>query len=99
MPIMVFSTPRDGMDAEYNEWYENIHISDMLDIPGVLSCTRHRRINPTDPDDLEYLAVYDVDGDPLAVLKEIGARSADGRLRLNPSVDPQRLRMTVWQPL
>lgn len=42
MHLIVFSSPRAGMDEEYNTWYTEVHIPDMLEIPGVKSCNRFR---------------------------------------------------------
>ncbi|MFG3615717.1 hypothetical protein [Nocardia sp. NPDC047654] len=98
MRLLVFSTPRDGMDAEYDEWYAGTHIPQMLAVPGVLSCTRHRLIRG-DAGEARYLAVYDIDGDVRTVLAELGERAADGRMALTPAADPARTRITVWEQI
>ncbi|MBC7302818.1 MAG: hypothetical protein H5T78_17965 [Nocardia sp.] len=98
MHLIVFTSPREGMDAEYNTWYEEVHIPDMLAIPGVESCNR-LRAEPFggQAPEFAYLADYVIDGDIGAVMKEIKARSADGRMRLSPAIDPAAMKMTVWQ--
>ncbi|WP_280296327.1 DUF4286 family protein [Nocardia abscessus] len=98
MRLLIFSTPRDGMDAEYNEWYAGTHIPEMLAVPGVLSCTRHRLIRGGE-EEARYLAVYDIDGDVRTVLAELGERAADGRMAVTPAADPARTRITVWEPI
>ncbi|MCA2207762.1 DUF4286 family protein [Nocardia rosealba] len=98
MHLIVFSSPREGMDTEYNTWYDEVHIPDMLAIPGVTSCTRLRAepVGGQAPE-FAYLADYVVDGDVGAVLGEIKARSADGRIRLSPAIDPTATKVTVWE--
>ncbi len=100
MHLIVFSSPRAGMDEEYNTWYTEVHIPDMLAIPGVKSCHRFRA-QPVggQPPEFAYLADYDIDGDAGPVLKEIQARSADGRIQLSPAIDPAAMKVTVWESL
>ncbi|MBF6192411.1 DUF4286 family protein [Nocardia sp. CDC186] len=97
MRLLVFSTPREGMDAEYNEWYTGTHIPEMLAVPGVLSCTRHRLVRGGDGE-ARYLAVHDID-DAHTVLRELGERAADGRMAVTAAADPARTRITVWEQI
>ncbi|MFD6399213.1 MULTISPECIES: DUF4286 family protein [Nocardia] len=100
MHLIVFSSPRAGMDEEYNTWYTEVHIPDMLAIPGVESCTRFRAqpVGGQAPE-FTYQADYLIDGDAGAVLKEIKVRSADGRFTLSPAIDPAAMKVTVWESL
>jgi hypothetical protein len=94
--LMVFSRPQAGQDEEYNIWYEQVHIPEMLAIDGVKSCARHRLRTKGDQP-VEYLAVYDIDGDIDTVLKELMARSRDGRMQLSSTADPANTRITIWE--
>ncbi|WP_410872861.1 hypothetical protein [Nocardia sp. A7] len=96
--LMVFATPHDGMDEEYNRWYTDVHIPEVLTIPGVVSCERHR-LERGGPDELQYLAVFDLDDDPATILAELRARSMDGRMTMSTASDPARTRVTVWSSL
>ncbi|MEV0685427.1 hypothetical protein AB0I35_16335 [Nocardia sp. NPDC050378] len=96
--LMVFATPHDGMDDEYNRWYTEVHIPDMLAIPGVVSAERHQLVRGA-PDEMRYLSVFVLDAEPSAVLAEIGARAKDGRMTMSASADPARTRITVWDSL
>ncbi|WP_327116815.1 hypothetical protein OHB12_05720 [Nocardia sp. NBC_01730] len=88
------------MDEEYNKWYNEVHVPDLLEIPGVKSCARYRgRPLGGRPAQFDYLAVYEIDGDFDAVFKEIQARSADGRHRISPALDPAATKVTAWQPV
>lgn len=100
MKLLVFTSPREGRDEEYNQWYAETHIPDMLAIPGVTSASRYRQ-GPVGSgvSGAQYLAVYDIDGDAGAVMKEIGARSADGRFRLSDSLDPKSALVTTWEAI
>ncbi len=51
-------------EAEYNEWYNTVHIPDFLRVPGVLSATRYecirgRKTNP------KYLTIYEIESEEM----------------------------------
>ncbi|HKX78910.1 MAG TPA: hypothetical protein VJM34_10370 [Novosphingobium sp.] len=76
---LVFSNCAPGEDDSFNRWYDEIHIPDLLRIPGVVGATRSRlsapqlRVNEDgsmDVCDAEgisarfgYLAVYELETD------------------------------------
>ncbi|MGC7101507.1 hypothetical protein ACPZ19_43110 [Amycolatopsis lurida] len=99
MKFLVFSNAREGRDTEYNEWYERVHLPDMLAVPGVRSGVRYR-VHARDGEvpDHRYLAVYDLDGDSQKVLKEIAVRSR-GAWQLTDSLDPASVKMTLWEAI
>jgi hypothetical protein len=96
MRLVIFSNARDGMDDEYNRWYVEVHMKDMLEVPGVRSGERfHAKTVGRQQPDYRYMAVYDVE-DVDAVMREIMTRTADGRFRLSDSVDPGQTKITAW---
>jgi hypothetical protein len=96
MKLVVFSNARPGMDDEFDRWYGEVHLKDMLEVPGVRSGERFyaQALGRTQPE-YRYMAVYEID-DADAVIREIMTRSADGRFQLSDSVDPAQTKMTVW---
>ena len=40
--FVVFTNPVEGKDATYNDWYDNRHLPDVLDVPGFVSAQRFR---------------------------------------------------------
>jgi hypothetical protein len=81
--LVVQSSPAGpDREDEYNKWYDETHIPQILTIPGVVSARRYRLHDgfPTAPSTRGYLAIYEIEADDLAApMKELGARSADGR--------------------
>ena len=49
-------------DEEWNEWYDDVHIPDVLAVDGIVSASRWRLVEPT-PYGANYLALYDIDID------------------------------------
>ncbi len=42
--MLVFSNPVAGQNDRYNAWYDNIHLGDVLDVPGVVGAARYDRV-------------------------------------------------------
>jgi hypothetical protein len=42
--------------AEWNAWYDKVHVPGLLSVPGILSAHRFRDYE----DDLAYMATYDI---------------------------------------
>ena len=38
--FLVFTNPVKGKEREFNEWYDTVHVPEVLGIPGVLSAQR-----------------------------------------------------------
>ncbi|KPM51074.1 hypothetical protein CcI49_10115 [Frankia sp. CcI49] len=86
-------------EDEFNKWYSEEHIPDILEIPGFVSAKRYRLRDAghltADPAARAYLTVYEIEADDLgAPLLEMAARSAEGRVRRSSSVqvDPPPVR-------
>ena len=64
-------------EREFNDWYDDTHIPELLAVPGFVSARRYRRVG--DGGGPEYLAVYEIEADDLAApLHELRRRSAAG---------------------
>lgn len=51
-------------EKEFNEWYDNIHIPDLLKAGGFMRATRYEN-NQIVPGEGKYLAVYEVESDDI----------------------------------
>ena len=36
--LLVLSNAGDGKEDEFNDWYDNVHVPHMLNVPGILNC-------------------------------------------------------------
>lgn len=107
--FLVFSNPSAGREDEFNAWYEETHIPDVLKVPGVASAQRYAIADvPVDdvegapkppPPEHRYLAVYRLDRDPAQVMKEMTTRTAAGVMVLNDAMDFSSVVMSMWQPM
>ena len=94
---LVQTNPLPGQEDEFNEWYSGRHIRDILAVPGIVTAQRYRlhpsrRVDGKGYDDLakpfQYLAVYEIDRDPLEILKGIEEARDAGRIPWSPALDP-----------
>ena len=78
-------------EDEYHKWYENTHIPQLQEIPGVVGARRYSLagggFGPADPSIPAHLAIYELEGDDLeAVVQEIATRSGDGRVEMSDAI-------------
>ncbi|MBI2907712.1 MAG: hypothetical protein HYX92_08670 [Chloroflexi bacterium] len=52
-------------EKEFNDWYDNVHIPDLLEAEGFLRATRYEN-DATVPAQSRYLAIYEVESDDIA---------------------------------
>lgn len=76
--MVVMTNPVKGREEEYNSWYDDRHLADVLCIPGIVSAERFelsaaQRFDPPYP--YGYLALYWIETDDLAgVIHELKTR-------------------------
>ena len=62
--LIVFTAPVDGREDDYNAWYNDQHLQDVVAIPGVRSAQRFKlRTLRAGHFGHRYLAIYEIDGD------------------------------------
>jgi hypothetical protein len=57
--LIVRSNVVPAREAEYNRWYNEVHLRDMLAVPGVLSARRYESLL----DEPKYAAVYELESE------------------------------------
>lgn len=93
--LVVFTNPVDGRDAEFNDWYDNQHLADVLKVPGIRSAQRFglgdvQRMPAPHP--WKYMAIYEVEtariDEVIAALKRLaGTRD----MPMSDALAPERV--------
>ena len=100
--FVVYSNPVEGREQEYNDWYSNQHLKDLLAIPGVISARRfklsatqiHEAAQP-----YQYLAIYDIEADDVqSFIKELMLRTASGAITRDTAMSSDVLPL-FWETL
>jgi len=84
--VLVFTNCADpAREKEFNEWYDNTHVPDVLETPGFVSCTRYELMGDPGPGQGKFLAVYEVESDDLestmaGLQQRVAELAAQGRI-------------------
>jgi hypothetical protein len=79
--MVVQARPSDpAREDEFNDWYGNTHLPEILAVPGFVAARRYKLHDPSGGGSPAYLAIYELDADDLSdPVKELHARSAAGQ--------------------
>jgi hypothetical protein len=99
---LVFTKPVPGMEAEFEKWYDEVHLPDLASVPGICGAQRftlgpERRDVSVEPE-FRHLAVYEIEGDPEEVFPEITRRIESGDMVLAEALDRPKTWQSVWHP-
>jgi len=88
--LVVFANATEGSDTEFNQWYDEIHLGEVLAIPGFVGAERLElsdvQVAPEDRPH-RYLAIYEIEGDPQAALDALLAASSTMNMSITLSDD------------
>jgi hypothetical protein len=97
--FVVLTNAIEGREAEFNDWYTNRHLEDVLDIPGIVAAQRFKITDAQrapKPLPYNYLAIYEIETDDLAgVVGELGRRAGTGKMPISDAMHPQRISYIV----
>ena len=94
--IQFTSAARPGADETFNRWYDDVHVADVLAIPGFLSCQRYRVVDPA-ASRPRYIAAYEVESDdPQATLGQLF--NSSNKMVISPSLDTEQVTITILEP-
>ncbi|MDB5577030.1 MAG: hypothetical protein JWR80_2206 [Bradyrhizobium sp.] len=98
--LIAFTDPLAGRDEEYNDWYNNVHLSDVVAIPGFISAQRFVvKIATAGEIKNKYLAIYDMEtDDPAALMAEVGRRVGSGHVVLSQALDLTSENSGIFEP-
>lgn len=101
--LLVLSNAQPGEDDAFNEWYDQVHVPEVLALPGYRAATRYRvEPNPTDEHPAHrYVTLYEVDVEPTEAVATTLAAAEAGRIHMSPSArtdDAAILTLTMVAP-
>lgn len=80
-------------DADFNQWYDDVHLSDVLQTPGIKKATRFKLAQGKVKEGRgQYLALYELEVDDLASVmatlnETMDRRKAAGRVIMHPNLE------------
>jgi hypothetical protein len=97
--LVVLSNPVAGKEDEYNEWYTNIHIPDVVRCEGFTGGRRFKLGQGFDAEH-KYMAIYEMEtNDPAAVIAGMTAKAGTPELSISPALDQAGVAMTLYEAI
>lgn len=90
----VLTNAKPGRDDEFNRWYDEEHIPDVLKVPGIVAAQRFtlspsQRMDPPYP--FKYFALYEIDTEDLAqTMRVLRERIGTDAMPVSDALDPSR---------
>jgi hypothetical protein len=99
--MVVLTNPVAGKEKEYNDWYDNRHIPDVLAVPGFVGAQRFKLVvNPGEGEPpWRYYAVYQMaTDDPKAAIDDVLSRWCTDKMPNSDSLD-EKLFFGVYEAI
>ncbi|HUN56682.1 MAG TPA: DUF4286 family protein [Candidatus Binataceae bacterium] len=99
--FVVLTNPTSGKEAEYNKWYNEIHIPDVLNVQGMVAAQRFKLADTQmgGAPAHRYLAIYEIETDNLqATFDDLKSRSGTEDMVLTDAIDLKGVMAAVFTP-
>ncbi|TAK64793.1 MAG: hypothetical protein EPO22_05465 [Dehalococcoidia bacterium] len=102
--LLVLSNAAGGRDDEFNDWYTDVHLRDVLAVDGFVAAQRFRlageQLQPDRPATHRYLAVYEIEAeDTAAPLQALLSGVTSGAIPLSDTLDLASLTTLAFTPI
>ncbi|MBW1823719.1 MAG: hypothetical protein JRI87_04000 [Deltaproteobacteria bacterium] len=98
--IIVKTNPVEGKEKEYNDWYSNVHLKEVLAIKGFRSAQRFKLTNAQQFDDqpFKYMAIYEIDNEDVeGTIQRLNETS--NTMSMEPVIDFSSLQVSVFESI
>lgn len=103
--FLAFTNPAAGKEDEYNKWYDEHHLIDVINVPGFVSARRFRlattqfQFNTITPS-YRYLALYEIETDDVeGTLQEVVNRAGGVDMVMIDAIDMSTLSAPVYEEI
>jgi|WetSurMetagenome_2_1015567.scaffolds.fasta_scaffold172582_2 hypothetical protein len=79
-------------EKELNDWYENIHVPDMLEATGAVKVTRYLNLSPGTNKRPKYVALYEIETEDIKEFDKLlmkGVKKAEAAGRMSNLLVPE----------
>ena len=99
--LVVVTNPLPGQEEEYNRWYTDQHLDDVLRVPGFVAAQRFKvKLDAAKSLPGPYLALYEMEtDDPEAAFAGLGKAATDGKMPLSPALDTVNIVSSIFTPI
>jgi len=97
--MVVLSNPVPGREQECDDWYQNVHLHEMVTLRGFKSAQRFRLAHPmreTEP--FQFMAIYEIETDAIdESLQGLVSAAESGRLNLSGALHRENAYAVVYE--
>ena len=99
--LVVFSDAVEGREEEYNDWYTNTHLDDVVAVPGFVSAQRYKlRTIVMGEFKHRYMAIYNIESDdPDKVIEEMMCRRGTEAMILSDGIDLETATCALYETI
>ena len=100
--LIALTNPVPGREAEFDQWYDEVHLTDVLKLPGVTGAQRFRlsdRQYREGPHPWRSMAVYEIEIDDIAdTFDALRAASGTEAMPLSDALEDERM-VWIYEPV
>ena len=96
--MVVLSNPVPGREQECDQWYEDVHLKDMVKFTGFKSAQRFRLQSPiAESNPYQFLAIYEIETDDLdSTVQELITAAETGNLNVSESLNTETAYAVIY---
>lgn len=90
--LIALSNPVEGREQDFNDWYDNTHIPQIMATPGFTAAQRFKLTQSLGPqsENFQYLTIYEAETDDFGAMLGALAQAAEtGKLTPSDAADKQ----------
>jgi hypothetical protein len=92
--LIVYTSPAEGREDEYNAWYDDVHLREFSALPGVISGRRFKVAGGQQ----QYAALYELSAHPDEVMAAMNAGVKDGTVHWTGAIDVGSISTITLEP-
>jgi hypothetical protein len=99
---IVHSNPVPGREDEYNDWYSNRHLADVIAVPGFVSAQRFRLTDPVaqGAPGQAYMAIYTIETDePERMIDLLTSLVENGTIHLSEAFSVEGMAAHLYEAI
>jgi hypothetical protein len=103
--VVLSEAASPGQEAEYNRWYTDQHLDDILRVPGIVAGQRFKlALDGAKSLPAPYLAIYEIEttdenADPKAIFDGLTMAVEAGQLPMTPAMNMENMVVSVFVPI
>lgn len=101
--FLVLTVPFSDTDTEFNRWYDQQHLPDVLDVPGFVEARRFKILDSTLAGGTtmwRYAAIYEMEcEDPQSVLAAMRQRIGTPQMQISHTLDRSKSATFLLAPI